>query len=136
MPLAKELLNWESLHLTGNETMKCKTGVINDPLGQTHRLASSEYCLRLNLFCFEKWGRTDERHGCNQLSLPTTCGSAEWINWIEEWTERKFLTIDSKITHMQDFLNIWMEDEQWILIIHSQEHNDWLPIFQSLYFAT
>ena len=37
-----------------------KTGVINDPLGQTHSHASSEHCFLL--FCssrFEKWGRTD-----------------------------------------------------------------------------
>ena len=25
----------------------CKTGVINDPLGQTHSFASSEHCFRL-----------------------------------------------------------------------------------------
>ena len=39
-----------------------KTGVINDPFGQTHSLASSEHCFRFNfvLFC-EKWGRTDGR---------------------------------------------------------------------------
>ena len=32
---------------------KCKTGVINDPLGQTHYLVSSENCfhLKLVLFC-------------------------------------------------------------------------------------
>ena len=33
-----------------------KTGVINDPLGQTHSLASSEHCFVL--LDFEKWGRT------------------------------------------------------------------------------
>ena len=40
-----------------------KTGVINDPLGQTHSLASSEHCILL--FCFsrsKKWGRTDGQH--------------------------------------------------------------------------
>ena len=38
------------------------TGVINDPLGKTHSLASSEHCFRLtNVFCFEKWGRMDVR---------------------------------------------------------------------------
>ena len=39
-----------------------KTGVINDPLGQTHSLASGDLCFLL--FCFarsEKWGRTDGR---------------------------------------------------------------------------
>ena len=32
---------------------KNKTGVINDPLGQTHSLASSEHCFHLKfvLFC-------------------------------------------------------------------------------------
>ena len=38
-----------------------KTGVINDPLDQTHSLANSEHCFRWNLFCFENWGRTDGR---------------------------------------------------------------------------
>ena len=41
---------------------KYKTGVINDPLGQTHSHTSSEYCF---LFCFarfEKLGRTDGQH--------------------------------------------------------------------------
>ena len=28
-----------------------KTGVINDPLGQIHSLASSEHCFRFILFC-------------------------------------------------------------------------------------
>ena len=37
-----------------------KTGVINDLLGQTHSLASSEHCFLLFCFSrFEKWGRTD-----------------------------------------------------------------------------
>ena len=37
-----------------------KTGVINDPLGQTHSLASSDNCFLLFCFArFEKWGRTD-----------------------------------------------------------------------------
>ena len=34
------------------------TGLINDPLGQTHSHASSEHCFLL-LSRFEKWGRTD-----------------------------------------------------------------------------
>ena len=37
-----------------------KTGVNNDPFGQTHSHASSEYCFLLFCFSrFEKWGRTD-----------------------------------------------------------------------------
>ena len=46
-----------------HENSKYKTGVINDLLGQTHSLASSELCVRfvLVLLDFEKWGRTDER---------------------------------------------------------------------------
>ena len=51
-----------------------KTGVINDPLGQTNSNASSEHCFRLFCFArFEKWGRTDGRtdgqHVQKQLSL-------------------------------------------------------------------
>ena len=47
-----------------------KTGVINDPLGQTHSLASSEHCFLLFCFArFEKWGRTDGQHVRKQWSL-------------------------------------------------------------------
>ena len=40
-----------------------KTGVINDPLGQTHSLGSSEHCFRLKFVLFWKSGdgRTDGR---------------------------------------------------------------------------
>ena len=55
----------------------------NDPLGQTHSLASSEHCFHLKfvlfLLDFEKWGRTD---GQVQKMITTGCdycGSAEWI---------------------------------------------------------
>ena len=39
-----------------------KTGVFNDPLGQTHSIDRSEHFFRLDfvLFC-KKWGRTDVR---------------------------------------------------------------------------
>ena len=54
---------------------KHKTGVINDPLSQTHGLASSEHCFRLKfvLFCQilkNVDGRTDGQHMRKQLSLP------------------------------------------------------------------
>ena len=42
------------------ELNKKKTGVINDPLGQTHILASSEHCFRLKFVLFLKVG-TDGR---------------------------------------------------------------------------
>ena len=50
-----------------------KTGVISDPLGQTHSpLDHSEYCFLL--FCFSRFentdGRTDGQHVRKQLSLP------------------------------------------------------------------
>ena len=45
-----------------------KTGVINDPLGQTHSCASGGHCFRLKLFCFEKC--TDGRKCKKQWSLP------------------------------------------------------------------
>ena len=59
---------------------KDKTDVINDPLGQTHSLASSEHCFLLFCFArFEKW--TDERTTCAKTMITTgrDCGSAEWI---------------------------------------------------------
>ena len=44
---------------TWNNLSKNKTGVINDPLGQTHSHASSGHCFLLFSFSrFEKWGRT------------------------------------------------------------------------------
>ena len=62
--------------------MRDKTGVINDPLGQTHSHASSEHGFLL--FCFArsvKRGRTDGRT-CAKTIIPTGrgCGLAEWIN--------------------------------------------------------
>ena len=60
-----------------------KTGVINDPLGQTHSHASSEHCFLLFCFSrFEKWGRTYVRTTCAKTMIPTgrDFGLAEWIN--------------------------------------------------------
>ena len=61
-----------------------KTGVINDPLGQTHSLACSEHWFRFVfvLLDFEKWGWMDGRTTCAKTMIPTgsDCGSAEWIN--------------------------------------------------------
>ena len=49
-----------------------KTGVIDDPLGQTHGHDSSEHCFLLFCFSrFEKWGRTEGEHVRKQLSLPS-----------------------------------------------------------------
>ena len=65
-----------------NEVRTDKTGVINDPLGQTHSHASSEHCVLLFCFSrFEKWGRTDGQT-CAKTMIPTgrDFGLAEWIN--------------------------------------------------------
>ena len=35
--------------------MVSKTGVINDPLGQTHNLANSEYCIHLDIHRSKKY---------------------------------------------------------------------------------
>ena len=52
-----------------------KTGVINDPLGQTHSLASSEHCFLLVCFArFEKWGRTDNMCENNDPYRAVTLG--------------------------------------------------------------
>ena len=73
------------------ETMKYKTGVINDPLGQTHSLSSSKHVFTWNLFYFEKWGCTDvrptyERTTCAKTVITSghDCGSAEWINYFKQ----------------------------------------------------
>ena len=56
------MLYHQQMNTKLNNINKHKTCVINDPLGQTHSLASSDrYFL---LFCFarfEKWGQTDGR---------------------------------------------------------------------------
>ena len=59
-----------------------KTGVINDPLGQTHSHASSQRCFLLFCFSrFEKWGWTYLRTTCVKTMIPTgrDFGLAEWI---------------------------------------------------------
>ena len=44
-----------------------KTGVINDPVGQTDSHASSEHCFLLFCFSrFEKWRRTYGQHVLKQ----------------------------------------------------------------------
>ena len=46
----------------GNISKKQGMCVINDPLGQAHRLASCNQCFHLFCFArFRKWGRADER---------------------------------------------------------------------------
>ena len=52
----------------------------NDPLGQSHSLASSEHCFHLK-FLLKKWARTDIRTTCVKTIITTgrDCGSAEWI---------------------------------------------------------
>ena len=62
-----------------------KKGVINDLLGQTHSLASSEHCSRWKFVLFLKVGtdgRVYERTTCAKTMIPTgrDCESAEWIN--------------------------------------------------------
>ena len=56
---------------TAKPYLSYKTGVINDPLGQTHSLATREHCFSFVLFLLdiEKWRRTDGQHVQKQLSL-------------------------------------------------------------------
>ena len=79
------LYNFTALRDISEKKYKNKTDVINDPLGQTHSLASSEHCFLM--FCFarsEKWGRTDGRTEttCEKIIITAgrDCGLAEWIN--------------------------------------------------------
>ena len=57
---------------------------INDPLGQTHSLTSSDYYtdLKVVLRDFEKWGLTDEQTTRAKTMITTgrDCWWAEWIN--------------------------------------------------------
>ena len=65
-----------------HKIIKYKTGVINDPLGQTHSLVSSDHCFLF--FCFAKKVRTDGRTTCAKIMIPTGCGLAEWIKIFQE----------------------------------------------------
>ena len=72
-----------------------KTGVINDPLGQTHSNASSEHCFLLFCFSrFEKWGRTDG------TMIPTgrDFGLAEWINWPTKPRTKMWSTVSHMVS--------------------------------------
>ena len=82
------LFSGNSLESKNNKT----AGVINDPLGQTHSLASSENCFLL--FCFvrcEKWGRTDNMCENNDPYRPWL-----WIGRVDQyhnkfWARQCFL---------------------------------------------
>ena len=52
-PIYFNLWKWHFKSLVGMRMRKNKTSVINDPLGQSHSLASSEHCFRVKfvLFC-------------------------------------------------------------------------------------
>ena len=71
----EQQLNSGKSNLEASEKNFDKTGVINDPLGQTHSHVSSELCFLLFCFSrFEKWGRTyvmNGQHVRKQWSLPT-----------------------------------------------------------------
>ena len=63
-------------------TIKNKTGVINDPLGQTHSHASSEHCFLLSCFSrFEKWGWTYGRTTCAKTMIPT---GRDWVGRVDQ----------------------------------------------------
>ena len=78
-----------------SEKGKNKTGVINDPLGQTHSLLSSEhwFCLKFVFFArfwkVGKDGRTDGQHMCENNDH--YFGSGEWINNISGIQECSFV---------------------------------------------
>ena len=63
-----------------------KTGVINDPLGKTHSLASRNIVFAWNL-CYEKWDWTYGRHVPKQWSLP-----AVTVGWLRGSTSLALFT--------------------------------------------
>ena len=64
-----------------------KTGVINDPLGQTHSHASSEQCFLLICFSrFEKWGRTDNMCEYNDPYRPWL-----WVGRVDQKFQNKYM---------------------------------------------
>ena len=65
-----------------------KTGVINDPLGQTHSLDSSEHCSHLKFVLFRKVGmdgRMNEQCAKTMITTTRDCGSASWIKYTSNY---------------------------------------------------
>ena len=71
-------------HNVKREHKYYKTGVIYDPLGQTHSLASCQHCFHFEIFWkvgTDADGRTDQTHVKIMITSGQDCGSAEWIKF-------------------------------------------------------
>ena len=93
-----------------------KTGVNNDPFGQTHSLASSGHCFPLIsvLFCF-LWGRTDDMCENNYHYLPW-----QWLNMMDVQTA--FLNLMITTVGRPNGSLIWFDGRYWSLI---SKYADW-----------
>ena len=66
-----------------------KTGVINDPLGQTHNPASSDHCSDLNIVWFGAILKSED--GQTDGSTDTTCEYSDhyqswlWVVWVDQY---------------------------------------------------
>ena len=66
------------------------TGVISDPLGQTHSHASSEHCFLL--FCFVRFWKVGT-DGRTKIPTGRDFGLAVWINrtFFREWSKQLYI---------------------------------------------
>ena len=83
----KEVI-WKEIFQNGKEIKEYKTDVINDPLGQTHSLTSSDPCFRLKFVLFWKVGtdgRTNGRHVQKQWSLL-------WVGLVDQKDFQNYLS--------------------------------------------
>ena len=74
--------------LTIRKEMLNKTVVINDPLGQTHKPASSDPYSQMKIVLKSEDGRTDRRtclFTCGKIVVTAArdCESAEWIKKVD-----------------------------------------------------
>ena len=89
-----------------------------------------------NLFCFEKWGRTDGRHEQKQWSLPAvTMGSVSWINKTILFFIANFFSDTFRIWKPNFVLSI----KDWVILIdidfetnkRSKKKFEWVFFFQN-----
>ena len=121
-----------------NTNIFYKTSVINDPLGPTHSLASSEHCFRFVLLDFQKVG-TDGRHVQKQLSLvAVTVGrpSGSKIRlFIFLMADLKYFTSSCASAHAFIHITQSMDDQaRYILKIQRTQVNHMIQVHRNLQF--
>ena len=106
---------------------KDKTSVINDPLGQTHSLASSQHCF-YPIFFVLKSG--DGRKTCakTMITAGRDCGSASWIN--KELEIKKAISHSSSLLHFfcKALFRLWLKQITAIFFVKTVNGKPWLEL--------